>query len=64
MKIIYSKKIETLYLESVILRSGVLLGIMGANQESAMIMSDQEAKKILKELDGGTEYWGTKPVRK
>jgi hypothetical protein len=64
MKIIYCKEIETLYLKEVIYRGGELLGIMTATVEDAMVMSDVEAKKILKELDGGTDYWGSKPPRK
>ena len=64
MKIIFSKEIETLYLKEVIYRKGELLGVMVANEEGAMRMADTEAKKILKALDGGTEYWGSKPVRK
>ena len=64
MKIIFSKKIETLYLKEILFRNGEYLGVLVASEEKAMVMSDNEAKQILKNLDGGTEYWGSKPPRK
>ena len=64
MKIIFSKKFEGLYLSGVILRSEILLGMMDANREKAMEMADAEADKILKQLDGGTKYWGSKPIKR
>jgi hypothetical protein len=64
MKIIYSKEIETLYLKEVIYTNEKYLGVLVADEEGAMIMADKEAKQILKKLQGGTEYWGSKPPRK
>lgn len=64
MKIIYSKEIETLYLKEVIYTNDKYLGVLVANVEDAMVMADQEAKQILKKLNGGTDYWGSKPPRK